>query len=79
MMTVEQIEQVESNFLSVAQVADFMGAGEHFIRLQARENPDSLGFPVSVCGTRVKIPKAGFLYWYRYGKAAPSGRPAVEW
>ena len=31
------------------------------INLQAKEDPSKLGFPVIVMGSRVRIPKAGFI------------------
>ena len=40
----------------------------NYIRHQAQNDPDKLGFPVVVAGTRVRIPKEGFLYFCRFGR-----------
>lgn len=73
-MTIQDIERIDSNFLTVKQVAEFTESGEQFIRVQAHEDPDALGFPVLVCGTRVKIPKDGFVFGTSTGDRSSSRR-----
>ena len=66
-----KIEQVEEAWLTPAEVAPILGADANAIREQAQRDPSKLGFPVVVVGTRVKIPKDGFLYFMQYGRNAP--------
>lgn len=67
-MTLSDIEQMTCDFLTASQVAQVTGSDPAFIRLQAHEDPDALGYPVSVQGSRVKIPRKGFLFWANYGR-----------
>ena len=48
-------------FYSPADIADYLGTDPNTIRIQAHENAKMLGFPVIVLGSRVKIPKEGFI------------------
>lgn len=61
------IENIEEAWLLPETVAEFMGCNPNTLRAQARQDPSMLGFPVCVMGSRVKIPKDGFIFWYRYG------------
>ena len=63
MKTLAEIEQCPKNILVPAQVAEYLNCDPHYIRLQARNKPWLLGFPVSVVGNRTKIPKAAFVAW----------------
>lgn len=49
--------------MTPAEVGEILGVNPHSIRIQAREDPDKLGFPVSVIGRRCYIPKAPFFRW----------------
>ena len=64
-MTLKDVEAIDREMLTVTQVAKVLHADPMTIRLQARQRPDLLGFPVIVMGSRVKIPKAGFLNYCR--------------
>ena len=66
-MTLSDIEKLDKEFLLAADVAPVLGIDPQDLRGQARTNPELLGFPVIVTGTRVRIPKDGFLYFCRYG------------
>ena len=48
-------------FLTPAEVAPILGVAAHYIRVAARQHPDSLKFPFEVYGTRTKIPRIPFL------------------
>ena len=63
-MTIQEIRASDKPFLTPADVAEAMGADPQAIRVTARENPWRLGFPVSVIGTRTKIPRKAFLDWF---------------
>ena len=68
-MTLSDLSSVDKDFLTAADVAPILGINPQDIRSQARSDADKLGFPVIVTGTRVRIPKEGFLYFCRYGRA----------
>lgn len=70
-MTLDDIKAMKKECLSPAIVAQVMGCDPHYIRLQARQNPAALGFPVNVQGTRTRIPRRAFIRWME-GKAEPN-------
>ena len=65
MKTLQKIEFCRCEFLTSKDVAKVLGCDAQAIRVQANRCPERLGFPVSVIGTRVKIPKQGFLRFMR--------------
>lgn len=60
-MTLEEIKSSEALFLRPQDVAGVMGCDPQYIRIQAREKPAALGFPVTVTGRRTRIPRIPFL------------------
>ena len=64
-MRLAELEQIESNVLTVKQVAEFLGKDPQVIRDQADAEPKYLGFPICKAGHSYCIPKVGFLNWYR--------------
>ena len=64
-MTLKEIEAMEREMLSPAIVAAVLNADPQELRMQARERPELLGFPTICIGSRVKIPKEGFLSYCR--------------
>ena len=62
-MTLEDIERMDSNVLTVKQVAEFLGKDPQIIRDQASREPRLLGFPICQAGPSWCIPRAGFLTW----------------
>ena len=68
-MTFSELEASNKDFLVAAEVSEFLGVDPQSLRMQAQMDPDKLGFPVIVCGTRMRIPRLGFLHFVRYGKA----------
>lgn len=67
--TLEELEAVPGEVLTAAQVASVMGGDVVTIRLQARERPELLGFPVVCYGRRVKIPKRPFIAFMKGERA----------
>lgn len=63
-MTITDIKNLDKDTLIPADVASLFPTDPHSIRIQAREDPDALGFPVSVIGTRTYIPRLGFINWW---------------
>lgn len=68
MNTLEEIEACEKNILDAADIAPYLETDPNMIRWQAHNEPEKLGFPVIVLKKRVKIPKAGFVSFCKYGK-----------
>lgn len=60
-MTLDEIRASDKPFLGPSDVAGVLGVDPHSIRLQAREFPEALGFPVICVGNRTKIPRKPFL------------------
>ena len=69
-MKLSDIERIDKEFLTAAEVAPALGVNPQDIRSQAQSDASKLGFPVIVTGTRVRIPKEGFLYFCRFGRTA---------
>ena len=68
-MTFDEIKQSDKDFLTPQDVQDVVCCKSYSINLQAKEDPSKLGFPVCVIGTRVRIPRIGFIRWMIYGNA----------
>lgn len=62
-MTFEEIKQSDKLFLLPTDVAQVLGCHPHQIRLAARDDPDGLGFPVTVIGSRTRIPRLPFIQY----------------
>lgn len=72
-MTLAEIEKLPNDMLTPEIVGKCIGIGPQAIRDQATgPNPDKLGFPVIVVGSRVRIPKEGLLHFCRYGCVKPT-------
>ena len=70
-MTLADLDAVQDDYLTADQVAGHMGTTAESLRAVAREDISKLGFPASMVGHRLYIPKQGYLYWYRYGSMRP--------
>ena len=68
-MTLEEIRKSDKDFLTPEDVRGVLGCMPYTINVQAKEDPAKLGFPVCVMGTRVRIPRKGFLHWMDFGNA----------
>ena len=67
-MTLSDIENLKKEVLTADDISGYLGPHPQSIREQARRDPKLLGFPVTVCGSRVLIPKEGFVNFCRWGK-----------
>lgn len=68
-------------FLTAAEVGEAAGWSPDLIRAQARSEPASLGFPVTVLGARTYIPRIPFLSFcglLEEAKASEAERRRVE-
>lgn len=61
---------LDKEFLTAAEVAPVLGIDPQDLRSQAQADSVKLGFPVIVTGSRVRIPREGFLFFCRYGRPA---------
>ena len=61
MRTLQEIKDCPKEMLVPTDIAGLLGCEPYSINLQARKDPKALGFPVVVLGSRVKIPKHGFI------------------
>lgn len=66
-MTFQQIRESDKDFLTPEDVAEVLGCMPYTINAQAKEDKAQLGFPVNMMGSRVRIPRLGFIHWVMYG------------
>ena len=59
--SIQDIIALDRDYLTPAEIAGVLGSDPQSIRVAARVDPQRLGFPVVVIGSRVKIPRAAFL------------------
>ena len=64
-MAFERIKRSDKDPLYPADVAGVLGCGQYSLTIQARNDPDGLGFPVRRIGTRTQIPRFAFLEYCR--------------
>lgn len=60
-MTLKEIAKIDREFVTVAEAAAYFGCNPQKLREQAHRDREKLGFPVSIIGNRVKIPKDAFV------------------
>lgn len=68
-MKLSEIEKLDKDMLVPEDIADILGCHPYSINVQAKKDQSKLGFPVSVVGTRVKIPRLAFINFMKGGKA----------
>ena len=72
-MTIEEIRASDKTMLTPADVAPILKCNAYSLNITARNNIRALGFPASLVGTRLKIPRIGFIRWFD-GQEVTSGR-----
>lgn len=60
-MTLEDVKAMKDDVITPAVASQVLRCDPHWIRIAAREKPHLLGFPVTVIGNRVKIPRLPFI------------------
>ena len=68
-MTLDEIKASDKVLLTAADVAEVLGVDAQGIRIMAHEQPERLGFPVTVVGRSgrgVRIPRVPFLRFMGY-------------
>jgi hypothetical protein len=63
--TLAELEQIQSDVLTCAQISKVLRLNPATIHAQAITQRSALGFPVVVAGNRVIIPKEPFLKFMR--------------
>lgn len=66
-MTLDDIKALEKEMITPAVAAEILGCDPQGIRIAARTEPQSLGFPVNVIGTRTRIPRRAFIQFMESG------------
>lgn len=66
-MTLEELKEMDKEIITPAVAASLLNCNPHSIRIAARTEPQSLGFPVSVMGNRTKIPRRAFIQFLENG------------
>lgn len=66
-MTLDEIRASDKPTLTCAEVAGVLRADPQRLRVQARQRPETLGFPVIVVGKRTRIPHEPFLAFLEGG------------
>lgn len=61
MSSIEKIKAMDRATITPAQAAEVLNCNPQYIRMQAREDPSKLGFPVVCIGRRTKIPRLPFI------------------
>ena len=74
-MTIDEIRASTKDMLTPTDIAPVLGCNPYSLNLTARNNIKALGFPASLVGTRLKIPRIGFLRWFD-GQEVASGTQA---
>lgn len=63
-MTLAECKKSNVLYITAEDAGQILGWAPQAIRLQAQNDPKKLGFPVSVVGTRVRIPRIPFIeFW----------------
>lgn len=75
--TLAEIKLLDKEMLVPTDIAGYLGCNSGAINTQAQNDPHKLGYPVTVTGSRVRIPKAGFIEWAE-GKKVDAIIAAVE-
>lgn len=66
-MTLDHIKAMECETITPAVAAAVIGCDPQAIRIAAHTEPESLGFPVVVMGTRTRIPRRAFIRFMESG------------
>lgn len=62
-MTLKEIQETDKAFLLASDICEVAGLNPHSIRVAAKKAPELLGFPVTVVGVKVLIPRIPFLQY----------------
>lgn len=60
-MKINDLANIDRDYLTPTEAAKILECNPQHLRIQAHLYPERLGFPVSIIGRRVKIPKKPFI------------------
>ena len=60
-MTLQELEQLETEVLTPTQVAPILGCHPYTINVATKDGKNPFPFPIIRMGTRVRIPKRPFI------------------
>lgn len=60
-MTLQEVKNMDKEVITPAIAAKVINCDPHYIRVAAHNRPELLGFPVTLIGSRVKIPRLAFI------------------
>lgn len=63
-MTIDEMRKADQPWLTPDDVAEVLKCHPQSIRVQARNDPGKLGFPVCVIGNKTIIPRTSFLRFF---------------
>lgn len=64
--TIEEVEACEKELLCPEDIAPLLRCDAYNINLTMKQDPRLLGFPACMITNRVKIPRVGFINWYKW-------------
>lgn len=67
-MTWQEIKVSDKDFLTPADISSFIGCDPQTLRLSFREHPELIGFPCTMIGKYMHIPRLGFIRWVQGGE-----------
>ena len=67
-MNIEDIKNMDKEILTPGDVAPLLGCDPNILRFQAKQDIKALGFPAAKIGSRIKIPKEGFIKWFEHNQ-----------
>ena len=70
-MTWPELLQSDKLVLTPDDVAPILGCNPSAIREQAQRDARLLGFPVTITGSRVRIPRQALFWFVQYGYPMP--------
>ena len=71
-MTIDEIRRSDKTMLTPTDIAPVLGCHPYSLNIAAKTDIKVLGFPASLIGTRLRIPRVGFLRWFD-GQEVASG------
>jgi hypothetical protein len=63
-VTIDEIRQSDKTMLTPTDIAPILGCHPYSLNVAAKADIKALGFPASLIGTRLRIPRVGFLRWF---------------
>lgn len=68
-MTLEEIKALDREYLLPREVAEVLQCDVQGLRVWSRQRPQELGFPITIIGSRIRIPRLPFIEFMTGRKA----------